>query len=467
MSVNNEVKFYVLDTSVLLYDPKALRAFEENVVVIPEPVAQELDDHKIGSEEINYNARKVIRDLVKAAKTKGRGIKKGVPINDLGGTLIVEKLDADENSSALNNDDRILKIALKIAVREKDSGKKVVLVTRDVHLHLMGLIEGIEVEDYENDKVSVDRFYTGYREIVSPEVFEKLSATGCASAIFSPELLLNEMVIIRKEAGTEAVVLGRCVEKGKIVRFQNRESVLGVQCKNVEQRMAMELLLDDNIRLVTLTGPAGTGKTLLTLACSLHKVRREKVYGKILIYRPIVPVGGKDIGALPGELSEKLAPWMEAIIDNLETLANNGKPKVVAGNEASNKCIGKDKGRVKGKGEVEVESETKPWEKYLKCIQMNHLGYIRGRSIPDSIIIIDEAQNLTKEEVKTIITRVADGTKIIVTGDPSQVDSPYLDKSSNGLVYLVDKMKDSKLVGQVHLVKTVRSPLAELAAEKL
>jgi len=467
MPRDNEVKFYVLDTSVLLYDPKALRAFEDNIIVIPEPVAQELDDHKKGIEEINYNARKVIRDLVKAAKAKGRSLKEGVPINDLGGILMVEALSAKESASAINNDDRILKIALKIAEREKKSGKKVVLVTRDAHLHLMGRIEELEVEDYENDKVAVDRFYTGYREVVSPEVFEKLSSEGSASVSFSPELLLNEMVIVKKEDGGEGFVLGRCVEKGKIVCFQRRDSVLGIQCKNIEQKMAMELLLDDKVPLVTLTGPAGTGKTLLTLACSLYKVRREKMYGKILIYRPIVPVGGKDIGALPGELSDKLAPWMEAIIDNLETLANNGKAKSRVEEEDKYVNNGKDKGKGKGKGKNEGDEERDPCDKFLRCIQMNHLGYIRGRSIPDSIIIIDEAQNLSKEEVKTIITRAAEGTKIILTGDPSQVDNPYLDKTSNGLVYLVDKMKGSNLVGQVHLVKTVRSRLAELAAEKL
>jgi len=458
MPENQEVKFIVLDTSVLLHDPKALGAFANNIVVIPEPVAQELDDFKKGSEEINVNARKVIRDLARAAGTKGRNIREGVPINDQEGTLVVETLSAEENKSALNNDDRILKIALKISEREKKSGqKRVVLVSRDIHLRLMGWIADLEVEDYNNDKVSADCFYTGYRRIVSPEVFKKLSSDEAVSLSLPLDLLLNEMVIVKKEEGGEDVVLARCVEKGKIARFQHNESVMGIQCKNTEQEMAMELLLDDKIPLVTLTGPAGTGKTLLALACALNKVRKEKVYNKVLIYRPIVPVGGKDIGALPGELSEKLAPWMEAIQDNLETLANNGKAKGRVEND----------GRAKGKGKSESGEEKKPADKYLKDIEMNHLGYIRGRSIPNSLIIIDEAQNLTKEEMKTIITRVAEGTKIVVTGDPSQVDSPYLDRSSNGLVYLIDRLKDSKLVGQVHLTKSVRSELAEYAAEKL
>ena len=441
-------KIFVLDTNVLLHDPNAIFAFEDNEVVIPAVVLEEIDSKKRNVDEIGRNARYVSR-MLDSLRQKGR-LHDGIRL-DNGGTVKVELnhrsfQKMQDTFVETTNDNRILAVALNYRHEEmeKAEAKPVVLVSKDTLVRIKADVLGITAQDYLSDRiVTVNDFYQGYNTImVHPSVIDEFYSFRTLQADslgLSHSLRPHEFLILKDETGTSKSALLKVNEDGKQLEplHLSNEPVWGIAARNAQQRMALELLLNDEIPLVTLTGKAGTGKTLLALAAGLMKVEDERKYKKLLIARPVVPMG-KDIGYLPGEKEEKLRPWMQPIYDNLEFLFDTKKSgdidKILAG---------------------------------LSSIQVEALTYIRGRSIPGQFIIIDEAQNLSKHEVKTIVTRAGEGSKIILMGDPEQIDHPYLDATSNGLTHVVENFKPFKIAGHVTLEKGERSPLAQLAAEVL
>ncbi|MGE5507082.1 MAG: PhoH family protein [Chitinophagales bacterium] len=444
-------KTYVLDTSVLLHDAEALSAFEDNLVVIPIAVVEEVDNHKRRLDEIGRNARR-ISTLLDELRGQGQ-LNRGVALPD-GGTLRIELnhqemeyLPASFDRHKVDN--RILAVALSLQ-KEPEVPKPVILVSKDINMRVKADSVGLLAQDFERNKVQVDELYSGNRTVRVPaETINRFYTEGGLPAVaLGPDgesLHVNEFVLLEDAAGTSQSGLARVDKPGRLVPLRNLHAELwGIKARNKEQRMAVELLLNDEVRLVTLVGKAGTGKTLLALAAGLQKVTEEGVYRKLLVSRPVVPMGN-DLGFLPGDLEDKLRPWMQPLHDNLELLF------------ASREGRG---GRERGGNPLQNLRD-------LGLVDIEALTYIRGRSIPGQFFILDEAQNLTPHEVKTVITRVGEGTKIVLTGDPYQIDHPYLDSSSNGLTYVVEKMKGEPLAGHVTLVKGERSELAELAARLL
>lgn len=440
-------KIYVLDTNVLLQDPLAIFAFEDNEVVIPAIVLEEVDSKKRYMDEVGRNARQVAKIM---DQFRGEGKLHDKVYLEGGGQLRVElnhrsfeKLK--ETFDEKTNDNRILAVALNISIEEnaKDMGKPVILVTKDALLRVKADVIGVLAEDFLSDRVILsDHIYSGYLEIfVRLDVINKFYSQQkiFVSQLNSKAVYPNQFVVLKDELGSSSSAIGIIDKDCQVVLPFQREfdHLWGIKPRNVQQRMAFELLLRDDMPLVTLVGKAGTGKTLLALAAGLLQTEDLCKFKKILVARPVIPVG-KDIGYLPGEKSEKLRPWMQPIYDNLDFLFNTKKPgeldQILAG---------------------------------MASIQVEALTYIRGRSIPEQFIIIDEAQNLTKHEVKTILTRVGEGSKIVLMGDPQQIDHPYLDEYNNGLTYLVEKFKDQKISGHVRLEKGERSGLAQLAADLL
>jgi PhoH-like ATPase len=439
---------YVLDTNVLLQDPYSIQSFGDNEVIIPAVVLEEVDSKKRYMDEIGRNAREVSR-LIDRVRQNGK-LHQGVPLEN-GGKLRVELNHKSfqrlqETFVEPTNDNRILAVTLNLKLEEeaKKSGVKVILVSKDVLVRVKADALGIEAEDFLSDRVidKNDQTYTGYKEIyvqgdLLNKFYEKneLQVIELTGHSFYP----HQFVILKDVFRSSVSALGKVDEFGKTLRplRYDSEQIWGIRARNVQQKMAFELLLRKDLPLVTLIGKAGTGKTLITLAAALLQTEDLKDYIKLFIARPIVPVG-KDIGFLPGEKEEKLKPWMQPVYDNLEYLFNTKKQgeleKILA-----------------GIGSIHVEALT----------------YIRGRSLPDQFIIIDEAQNLTKHEVKTILTRVGEGSKIVLLGDPQQIDHPYLDEFTNGLTYVVEKFKDQAVSGHVRLEKGERSTLAQIAADLL
>lgn len=416
-------KIFVLDTNVLLHDPNAIFAFEEHEVVIPAVVLEEIDTKKRNADEIGRNARGVSR-LLDALREQGH-LHDGVPLNN-GGTLRVELnhrsfVKVQEMFGEITNDNRILAVALNYHLEEIEQGEKrpVVLVSKDVLLRIKADVVGITAQDYMTDRTAgPSELYAGYSTLkVHPSIIDEFYSYRSLPVKLlelSYSLYPHEFIILKDEMGSGKSALLKVNEDGLKLEplYLSNESVWGISARNAQQRMALELLLNDDIPLVTITGKAGTGKTLLALAAGLLKVEDEHKFKKLLIARPVVPMG-KDIGYLPGEKEEKLRPWMQPIYDNLEYLFDTKKSGDI------------DK-ILMGLGSIQVEALT----------------YIRGRSIPGQFIIVDEAQNLSRHEVKTIVSRVGEGSKIIVMGDPEQIDHPYLDSASNGLTYLVERFKE-------------------------
>lgn len=440
-------KIYVLDTNVLLQDPNALFAFEENEVVIPAIVLEEVDSKKRYMDEVGRNARQVAK-LMDQFRHLGK-LHEKVSLEN-GGQLRVElnhrsfeKLKG--NFDEKTNDNRILAVALNLFLEEKmkQNGKPVILVSKDTLMRVKADALGIQAEDFLNDRViTSDHIYPGYVEAyINLDALNKFYTEQSLSVSYLKNQYVypNQFVILKDELGSSSSAIGIISKDKKVIQpfLVDQDQVWGIKPRNVQQRMAFELLLRDDIKLVTLVGKAGTGKTLLSLAAGLLQTEDLQKFGKLLVARPVVPVG-KDIGYLPGEKEEKLRPWMQPIYDNLEFLFNTKKP-------------GELDQILAGMGSIQVEALT----------------YIRGRSIPDQFIIIDEAQNLSKHEVKTILTRVGEGSKIVLMGDPEQIDHPYLDQYNNGLAYVVEKFKAEKISGHVKLEKGERSGLAQLAADLL
>jgi PhoH-like ATPase len=440
-------KVYVLDTNVLLQDPKAIFSFQDNDVIIPAVVLEEVDSKKRYSDEIGRNARSVAR-LLDSFREQGH-LHTGVK-TERGGILRVELnhrsfVKMQDSFGEMTNDNRILAVAMNLLQEQEQSDrpKRVILVSKDALVRVKADALGVEAQDYLSDRVVHNSdFYTGYDTLsVHPSIIDDFYLhRGISIAdVGVDNLYANQFVILKDELGTSKSALAKVSSDRKRIDplVQYKDPVWGIAARNAQQKMALELLLNDEISLVTMTGKAGTGKTLLSLAAGLLKTEDEHIYKKLLIARPVVPMG-KDIGYLPGEKEEKLRPWMQPIYDNLEFLFDTKSPgdidRILA-----------------GMGSIQVEALT----------------YIRGRSIPSQFIIIDEAQNLSKHEVKTIITRVGEGSKIVLMGDPEQIDHPYLDASSNGLSYVVERFKEQGISGHITLEKGERSLLAQLAADLL
>jgi PhoH-like ATPase len=446
----NERRTYVLDTNVLLYDPGSLQAFGEHDLVLPITVIEEIDKFKRDLNETGRNARTISR-FVDSLRAEG-SLSKGVPLPG-GGTLVVDLgLDADQlprNFEPNTNDNRIL--ATVHSLCRKHPIGSVIFVTRDINMRLKADALGIQAEDYEHAHIQVDERYTGVVEREIPEKhIQDLYQRGWINHE-DPELYANQFVILKAaDRSDNQSAMARYDERqGRLVRVQRqKDAVWGIYPRNKEQIFALDLLLDDSIRLVTLDGIAGTGKTLMAIACGLQKVADEGAYRRLVVARPIFPLG-RDVGFLPGDISEKLNPWMKPIFDNLELLLN-----------------GEDGGDNNKRGRGAGAPSYQPLIDQ-KIIEVEPLTYIRGRSIPRQFLIIDEAQNLTPHEVKTVITRAGDGTKVVLTGDPYQIDNPYVDATSNGLTYVVEHFKGQGLAGHVTLRKGERSELAETAARLL
>jgi len=441
-------KTFVLDTSVLLHDPQALYAFADNDLVVPAVVLEELDRHKGRPDEVGRNARAAAR-ILDGLRREGR-LDEGVLLPE-GGLLTIElnhkSLEAvASHFPTVNNDNRILAVALNLTLEagQPASGGKprVILVSRDAVLRVKADAVGVSAQDYRNDKVpeQTDGFRGWSERDVPGDQIDEFYATGRLSV---PDwgLRPNEFVILREHTGLNKSAMARYDARfGELRPLVFREqSVWGIHGRNVQQKMALELLMNDEVQLVTLEGRAGTGKTLLALAAGLMKMEEERRYSRLLVTRPVVPVG-KDIGFLPGDKGEKLRPWMQPIFDNLEFLFGTS-----------------------GKRDLSVDQILAG----MREVQVEALSYIRGRTLPGQFIIVDEVQNMTRHEVKTLVTRAGEGSKVVLVGDPEQIDHPYLDSTSNGLVYLREKFQSSPLAGHVTLVKGERSELAQLAADLL
>jgi PhoH-like ATPase len=436
-------KYFVLDTNVLLHNADSINSFGDNVVVLPMSVIEELDTFKSLNNELARNARQVIRSL---DHLRERGhLSKGVKM-DNGGSLMIyyEKDLLDHGLDMHKADNRILGVAYTLA----QGKKKVIFVSKDINARLKADSLGIEVMDFEKQKVNFDELFSGHCEVkVSKEEinrFYKEKELQVATCSTSP----NEFVMLVDEGDEKHTALSRSRGDGHLVAlFPDYNEAFGLKPRNKEQRMALELLLDPEILLVTMVGQAGTGKTLLALAAALEATVNLRRYDRILVSRPIIPMG-KDIGFLPGDKDEKLAHWMQPIFDNLTFLLGPTSRKP---------------------GEIGEQSVKQKVEKLMhdNVIELEALTYIRGRSIPHQFVIVDEAQNLTPHEIKTIVSRAGEGTKVVLTGDPYQIDNPYLDSSSNGLTYTVERMRELALHGHITLQKSERSMLAGAAASYL
>lgn len=428
---------YLLDTNVLLHDAGALHCFDEHNIVLTVDVLEELDRFKRQNDERGRNARRVIRTIDELRA--GGELRSGVPLARGGQLFVLVDTYVDHLPRGMDGsipDNRILAAALYL----QQQGVDVTFVTKDINARVKGDALGIPSEDLQSSTVNVDDLYAGWNELEVPG--EAVDAFYAERGMPAPaDLLPNAGVILRDAANPKHTALGLVSADGtRVERLQFEEArPWGLQPLNVQQRFALELLLRPEVQLVTLLGQAGTGKTLLALAVGLQKVAEEKQYRRIMVSRPIMPLG-KDIGYLPGSKEEKLESWMEPIFDNLQFLVD---PELEQSGDKVSYLF--------DSGIIEVEAVT----------------YIRGRSLPRLFIIIDEAQNLTPHEVKTVISRAGHDTKVVLTGDPWQIDNPYLDAASNGLTYVVEKFKDQPIHGHVTLVRSERSELASLAARLL
>lgn len=434
-------KTFIIDTNVLLHDPNAITKFRNNNVMIPLIVLEELDGMKRLSDELGKNARHVIRYIDGLKERNAGDLHRGVSIeNGIVVSILIDVKHGERNGFPLPLDRNTNRI-LAMAYRMREQGDKVVIVSKDFVMRVKAESIGLEAEDYENLKFSYDKLYRGYRRLDVPKREIDLFFKDGFLEMEAPNLLPNEYCLLSSPEQSSAIGKYNAQTKRLEPLIKLTRDIWGIHPLNFEQKCALDLLLRDDVKLVTLIGPAGTGKTLMALAAGLRKVFDEGTYTRILISRPIIPLG-KDIGYLPGSKEEKLFHWMQPIYDNLEFLCQS--------------TSGESTGR-----------ETQKWIMDSKKIEMEAVTYIRGRSLPKMYMIIDEAQNLTPHEVKTIISRAGQGTKVVLTGDPTQIDNPYLDKDSNALTFTVGKFKEYPIYGNVFLERTERSELAAIAADIL
>ena len=439
-------KNFVLDTNVILHDYKCIENFQENDIYLPIVVLEELDRFKKGNEQINYNAREFVREL--DLLTSNDLYLKGASLGPGKGTLYVVTGDQYQEKIARafpekTADHRILSCTLTVAETERNKGMRTILVTKDVNLRMKARSLGIEVEDYFTDKVvDVDIFERSQPtfENIDPELIDELYASpeGLDADFFEikSQIEPNECFILKSDRNSVLARYNPYTDKFKRV---DKQTNYGIQPRNAEQSFAFEVLNDPEIKLVGLTGKAGTGKTLLALASALKQMNS---YKQILLARPIVALANRDLGFLPGDEKQKVAPYMQPLFDNLNVIKGQFSPSSAEVRRLD---------EMQKNGQLVIEA----------------LAFIRGRSLSDTFCIIDEAQNLTPHEIKTVITRAGEGTKMVFTGDIQQIDSPYLDMQSNGLAYMIDKMRGQELFAHVNLIKGERSRLSELASNLL
>lgn len=441
-------KVFILDTNVLLSNPLSIYKFDEHDVVIPISVIEEIDHFKKDQSDIGRNAREVSRTMDKL-RTRGT-LSAGIPIVEDkkgSGQLFVylgHNMDILPELLQSNTDNHILAIGLTLQKQFGES-RRVIVITRDTNLRIKADAFGLVAEDFAADHVDLDEHYTGIEHLsVDSSVINNFYVAH-ELRLENQEFYPNQFVVLEDKEDPNQFVYGIYDKAEGLIRMMEprTEGVWGIFPRNLEQTFALEALLDDNIRLVTISGAAGTGKTLLAIASGLSKTTDEDIYTKLLVARPVFPLG-KDIGFLPGDLDEKLNPWMQPIFDNLELLLG-GTPG----------------GRVK--------RMNKNYQELINqgMLAIEALTYIRGRSIPNQYFIVDEAQNLTPHEVKTILTRAGEGTKVVLTGDPYQIDNPYLDSLNNGLTYVIERFRAEDISCHVRLSKGERSELATKAATLL
>lgn len=437
MSREKSRKVFVIDTNVLVHKSDAILSFKQSDVVIPVWVLEELDKLKSFSDERGRSARHAVRFLDEVCSHGD--ISKGVKIEN-GIKVRVDVKEHRHNDHILLNDKADNKIIFS-ALNLQEKGETVFFVSKDINARVKASALGIKAVDYKKQTVNIKDFYPGSKEYTNENssqlLREKFISSG--ESEWEEKLLQNQYVLINHNNRT---ALGRYdAEKGMISKITyNGNTISGINPLNERQKIAFDMLLDDSIKIVSLVGKAGTGKTLLAIASGIKKVLIDGNYKRVLVSRPVIPMG-KDIGFLPGDKEEKMSHWMQPIFDNLSQII-----------EA-----------------VTDKQEQKNMENLMKNkqIEIEALTYIRGRSLPNQFIIIDEAQNLTPHEIKTVVSRAGENTKLILTGDPDQIDNPYLDASSNGLTYLVEAFKGQKLFGHILLEKTERSALSDLAAKLL
>jgi len=418
-------KTYVLDTNVLIHNPKAVESFEDNTVVIPLAVIEELDTFKKYQDERGRNAREVAR-LLDDLRKKGK-LEEGVPLSN-GGMLRVDLSTPNGTLPAALSQMKIDNNIIGVALGLKKKGENVKFITKDINVRVKADALGVAAEDYESHKVNIDELYRGWTSLTVKDAevddFYKTGKLSLAAYTENTQLYENEFLLLKSdihEGKSALAVYKESAKQAQSLWFKEPEA-WGIKALNREQHFALNLLLNDRIPMVTLVGTAGTGKTLLALAAGLLKTLDEKKYRRVLVSRPIVPLG-KDIGYLPGTKDEKLMNWMQPIFDNLEFILDKGHMQ-------------SDTEDVDDKVQYLLDSHK---------LELEALTYIRGRSIPKQFMIVDEAQNLTPHEIKTIVSRAGVGTKIVLTGDPYQIDNPYLDASSNGIVYLAERFKGQEL----------------------
>ncbi|HEY2083084.1 MAG TPA: PhoH family protein [Verrucomicrobiae bacterium] len=440
------MKNYILDTNVLLHDPNSLLSFEENSVLVPIEVIEEIDRFKRESTELGQNARAVSR-MLDSFRGEGR-LSEGVKLPTGGKLKIVFQKNGHSNGAngdagVFNPhtvDNRILTLAA--GIQKAQPRNDTILVSKDINLRIKADAMGLQAEDYETDRVFIKDLYTGMLELTLPsQEIASFRANGELDVNGGKKYFPNEYCALIDETNPKKTALAKVDASGEklVPIIDSREGVWGIKPRNREQHFALDALLDDRIKLVTLMGKAGTGKTLLAMAAGLKRTVHDREFRRLVVARPTISMG-KELGFLPGSLEEKLAPWMQPIHDALEMLSD-----LNMGQEH------RRSGDLMRSGSIVVEA----------------LSYIRGRSIANQFMIIDEAQNLTPLEAKTIITRVGHGTKIIFTGDPYQIDNPYVDSSSNGFNYIVSRFRTEAVSAHIELQKGERSELAELAANIL
>ncbi len=435
------MKNYILDTNVLLHDPNSILNFKENNVLIPIGVIEEIDRFKRESTELGQNARTVSR-LLDGLRSQGR-LSEGVTLSNGGRLRIIFQSKQENGALTFGNnsvDSHIL--ALALAIHQADPPTPTILVTKDINLRIKADAFGLPAEDYETDRILLKDLYTGvFEKQISAEKMTQFRANGELEINNGSPCFPNEYCTVSEETNPKRTALTKVDASGtKLVPIIDcREGVWGIKPRNREQHYAFDALLDDRIKLVTLMGKAGTGKTLMAMAAGLKRTVLDREFRRLVVARPTISMG-KELGFLPGSLEEKLTPWMQPIHDTLELL---GDLNMGHEHRRSNDLI--------RSGLIVVEA----------------LSYIRGRSIANQFMVIDEAQNLTPLEVKTIVTRVGESTKIVFTGDPYQIDNPYVDSSSNGFNYIISKFRSKPIAAHIELQKGERSELAELAANIL
>ncbi|MCK4501431.1 MAG: PhoH family protein [Desulfuromonadales bacterium] len=438
------MKNYILDTNVLLHDPQAIYKFSDNNVILPLTVIEEIDRFKKDQNETGRNARQISR-LIDGFRSQAKLVE-GVPLEN-GGLLKVaiykqeflQKLPPELRND--QGDNRILAVAQDL--QENLPQGTVFFVTKDINLRIKADTIGLQADDYQSDKVPIEDLYTGTGEVqLSKEQIDQFYEHGSLS--IDGEFFNNQGLTLIDETNNSHTALGRYdASSSEVVALIKvpKEGIWGIYPRNREQQFAVDLLLNEDVQLVSLVGKAGTGKTLLAIAAGLVKTADESAYNRLLVSRPVYPMG-RDLGFLPGDIEDKLAPWMQPIFDNVELLLSSY-----------------DEGGNRKRGYRELLD--------LGLMEIEPLTYIRGRSIPKQYMIVDEAQNLTPHEIQTIITRAGEGTKIVLTGDPYQIDNPYVDSASNGLSFSVERLKGQDITGHTTLTKGERSLLAELAANLL